>query len=76
MHRYVFAHLRVLRQELGLTRDEVARRVGGKATAETIRNYERGTRTPSVSRLAELAAALRVSPGELFEPTPGGDGGE
>lgn len=57
--------LKAVRQELGLTQDEVAVRAG--IDSANVRSYESGRAMPSVHTLMRLAWALDVPPGELLE---------
>lgn len=62
-----------IRKNRGMTRNELARLIG--VDRETIARYERGTREPKASIVAQLAAALGVTPNELLgvtdEKSPG-----
>lgn len=59
--------VRERRQDLGLTQEEVANRIGGSATQAEISRLERGTISfPRRTRLEGLAAALEVTLGELL----------
>ena len=51
--------LKELRDEQGLTQEEVANAIGVEAGAYS--NYERGTRTPDVQKLTALADFYRVT---------------
>ena len=53
-----------IRKARGLTRNDLARLIG--VDRETIARYERGTREPKASVVAQLAAALKVTPNELL----------
>jgi transcriptional regulator with XRE-family HTH domain len=55
------------RKAAGVSRAELGRRIGGKCGYETIAQYERGQRTPTVERLVEIAVALRIEPGTLLD---------
>lgn len=55
------------RREAGLSRQELARRLGGQCSYETIAQYERGQRTPTVERLVAIAAALRIEASVLLD---------
>jgi transcriptional regulator with XRE-family HTH domain len=63
---------RRLREQAGLTQEEVAARVG--VDQGTIANWELGHRTPQLRLLTAWAEVLGVEPGELFlkAPAPGG----
>jgi transcriptional regulator with XRE-family HTH domain len=60
--------LQRLRWEAGLTRSEVARRVGVWDSA-SVAAWERGRHQPAPANVPLLAAALRVEPLDLFEVT-------
>jgi transcriptional regulator with XRE-family HTH domain len=60
--------LRELREAQHLTRDELGRRLG--VTGTTIYRYEHGERDPAIERIEQLAAELRVEPGEFFAESP------
>jgi transcriptional regulator with XRE-family HTH domain len=62
--------VREVREDLGMQRTVLARRVG--VAENTIYRIETGTRTPSVELLEKLARALRTDPAELLreEPVP------
>lgn len=69
-------NVRRLRQALGMTQDELARKMG--VTLQTVFSYESGQKWPRAESFAELAKALKVNPWELLadgatpvrEPTP------
>lgn len=63
--RKIGQRLRRLRQEAGLTAEELAAR-SAVATAE-IEAIESGEKTPAVGQLLNLAKALGVAPGHLFQ---------
>lgn len=56
-------NLKLLREELGLSQSELARRI--KAAPGYINDFEHGRRTPTLGTLAVLAEALGVSPATL-----------
>lgn len=60
--------LRYLRQQLGLSQEQVAERLG--VSSETISNLERGVHAPVFDRLEALAIALEVAPQALFLDGP------
>lgn len=53
-----------LRKRLGLTQGQLAERLN--VEQPTVQRWERGLREPNMSKLADIAAALGVEPGELF----------
>jgi transcriptional regulator with XRE-family HTH domain len=53
-----------IRKRLGLTQGQLAERL--KVEQPTVQRWETGTREPNMSKLAEIASALGVDPGELF----------
>ncbi|MCW2988812.1 MAG: helix-turn-helix protein [Solirubrobacterales bacterium] len=58
-------NLRVARQRLELTQEQVADRSGVHATE--VSRIEAGKRDPKVTTLERLAAAVEVPPGRLLE---------
>ena len=56
--------LAALRVQRGLSQDDLARAIGLRAA--DVRRVERGQRELSVLMLADLAAALQVTPGDLM----------
>jgi transcriptional regulator with XRE-family HTH domain len=59
--------IRERRQELGLTQEELAERMGGSASQAEISRLERGSVSlPRRARLDALAAALEISTGVLL----------
>ena len=61
----VGSRIRIRRKELGLSQDELARRVG--VTFQQIQKYERAANRVSASKLFEVARALKVPPSYFFE---------
>ncbi len=61
------ANLRSLREEQGLTQQEVAIGAGMMADGREIRELESGERDPGVRVVLRLAEGLRVHPARLFE---------
>ena len=60
-------YVRERRQDIGLTQEELAARIGGTATQAEISRLERGSVAfPRRSRLEALAVALEVSLGALL----------
>jgi len=61
--------VREVREDLGMQRTVLARRVG--VAENTIYRIETGTRTPSLELLESIAHELRIEPAELLrEPVP------
>lgn len=62
--------LRQLREERDLTQTHLGQLLGlAPASAKVqVARWEAGERTPSLARLWELAAALKVEPFELLQP--------
>jgi transcriptional regulator with XRE-family HTH domain len=58
-------NLRVARERLGLTQEEVAARSG--VQAGEISRIERGKRDPQISTLEKIAAAVEMPPGRLLD---------
>lgn len=59
------AQLRAIRQEQGLTQEQLGERVG--TTGKRISYYETGVREPYLSTIRQLATVLHVEPGRLLE---------
>lgn len=59
--------LRRMRQERGLSLQEVCERSGGSFVVSTLSAYERGKRSLSLERLAELAAIYGQSPTSVLD---------
>lgn len=59
--------LRRMRQERGLSLQEVCQRSGGSFVVSTLSAYERGKRSLSLERLAELAAIYGQSPTSVLD---------
>ena len=53
-----------IRKRLGLTQQDLADRL--KVEQPTVQRWERGHREPNMTKLAEIAEALGVEPGDLF----------
>ncbi len=66
--RAIGERIRRRRVELGLTQEQLARRVG--ISYQQIQKYERGANRISASRLFELAVWLDVTPGYLYPAPP------
>lgn len=58
-------NVRALRDDAGLSQEELAFRAGMKRTY--LSDLERGTRNPTVRALGRLADALAVAPSRLLE---------
>ena len=58
------AHLRLLRQQAGLSQEELAHLAGIHVTY--LSGIERGQRNPSLRNIRKVAVALGVGVGELF----------
>jgi transcriptional regulator with XRE-family HTH domain len=75
-HRYaelVGDKLRKLRQERGLSLQEVCDRSGGSFVVSTLSAYERGKRSLSLERLLELSDIYGISPPVLLDVEGNGD---
>ena len=59
--------LRRMRQERGLSLQEVCERSGGSFVVSTLSAYERGKRSLSLERLSELAAIYGQSPTSILD---------
>ena len=57
-------HVKICREELGLTQQELAQIVG--LSQETISQYEIGSRTPNIITARKIADALNVSLDNIF----------
>jgi transcriptional regulator with XRE-family HTH domain len=62
--------LRSIRRERGLSRDQLAARIG--RTVSTVTKYELGLLTPSAPILGAVAAVLGCQVGDLFGATQDG----
>lgn len=60
------ARLRAIRNQQGLTLQQVEERSGGRWKAVVVGSYERGDRAVSVAKLAEIAEFYRVPVSELL----------
>lgn len=58
---------RVARAYLGWTLDDLARRLRGKASRNTLLNFESGARKPQAATTAAIEAALTAA-GIVFDP--------
>jgi len=66
--------VRARRLELGMTQNEVARRM--EIQVVQISNWERDTCLPKLSMVLRLSRALEIPPGELVDGIPGSWTGE
>ena len=69
MRKLVGRNVKRIRQDRGLTREELAERSG--FSQQYISGLEQGRRNPTVVSLYELATALGVSHMELVRPSEG-----
>jgi transcriptional regulator with XRE-family HTH domain len=69
-HWAVGLRIRAIRERRGLTRAELARRIG--RSARTLSAVERGRTLPGFDILRRLAAVLGVSIVDFFQPAGGG----
>ncbi|MDQ3262986.1 MAG: helix-turn-helix domain-containing protein [Myxococcota bacterium] len=60
--------IRSLRERQGLTQEDFARQSGISVSFASL--LERGARSPSYETLLQVAAALRISPSDLFRDAP------
>jgi transcriptional regulator with XRE-family HTH domain len=58
--------IRIFRTHRGLSQSNLAEKIG--VAFQQVQKYENGASRVGASRLSRIAAALRVSIGELFEP--------
>ena len=65
-------NMRAIREELGISQSELARRMG--KTPGYVCDMERGRRAPNLSTLAEIANGLGVVPAVLISRRIGIDG--
>jgi transcriptional regulator with XRE-family HTH domain len=75
--RRLGGRLRAIRQQQGLTLQQVEERSGGRWKAVVVGSYERGDRAVSVTKLAELSEFYNVPVSELLpkEDLPAVSGG-
>jgi transcriptional regulator with XRE-family HTH domain len=64
----VGAKIRIFRTHRGLSQSDLAEKIG--VAFQQVQKYESGTNRVGASRLSRIAAALGISIGELFEPSP------
>lgn len=67
------ARIRQRREEMELSRDEVARRMAGKTNGNAIYRWEKGEHRPHDDTLEELANVLEVSVSYFFADEPSED---
>lgn len=67
--RHVGARLRLRRNEVGLSQDQLGKATG--LTFQQIQKYERGTNRVSASKLYHIAKLLDVVPGYFYEGLDG-----
>jgi transcriptional regulator with XRE-family HTH domain len=70
---HVGARMRARREQLGMSRDELARDV--RASSRAVQSYETGTVRPRPARLSAIATALEVPISYFFDgadQSPGG----
>jgi transcriptional regulator with XRE-family HTH domain len=60
--------IRVRREELGMTQDEVARQMSGTVDGQRISKWERGENRPRDESLEDLARVLKTTPEALLAP--------
>ena len=60
--------IKEIRERQGLTRDQLADRLGGPITSATIQRIEDGTIRLDIEKLQEIAKALGVKSAELLPP--------
>lgn len=65
--REVGSRVRFRRMELKMSQETLAEAIG--LTFQQVQKYEKGTNRIGSSRLAQIAAALQVTPGYFFEGT-------
>lgn len=62
------ARARRLREDRGLTREQLAARSG--VSTSTVARLELGTGLPGTAAILQIASALNVNVAELLEPSP------
>jgi transcriptional regulator with XRE-family HTH domain len=60
--------IRIFRMHRGLSQGDLAEKIG--VAFQQVQKYESGANRVGASRLSRIAAALGISIGELFEPSP------
>lgn len=58
------SNIATIRRRIGLTQDQLAERLN--VEQPTVQRWESGAREPNMTKLADIAAALGVDPGDLF----------
>jgi transcriptional regulator with XRE-family HTH domain len=64
----VGTRIRIFRMHRGLSQSDLAEKIG--VAFQQVQKYESGANRVGASRLSRIAAALGISIGELFEPSP------
>jgi transcriptional regulator with XRE-family HTH domain len=59
-------NVRFIREKRGLTQEELA--IIAKMSKTFVGDIERGSKAPTITSLAKLAKALKVSPADLLTP--------
>jgi transcriptional regulator with XRE-family HTH domain len=62
--RHVGTRIRLRRKEVGMSQEQLARRIG--VSFQQVQKYERGANRVSASKLFEIAVALEASPAVFF----------
>lgn len=65
--------IRLRREELGMTQDEVARKMQGSVDGQRVSKWERGENRPRDESLEDLARVLKTSATTLLAPAPNGN---
>ena len=65
--------IRLLRLKAKMSQGDLARRIGGGITNQSVSGWERGRAKPSRENLLELAKIFNVSAGEIMSETGQGD---
>jgi transcriptional regulator with XRE-family HTH domain len=65
--------IRLRREELGMTQDEVGRQMQGSVDGQRISKWERGENRPRDESLEDLARVLRTTPEALLLPLANGN---
>lgn len=67
--RYVGARVRMRRKMIGWSQEKLGSALD--LTFQQVQKYEKGSNRIGSSRLAQIAAAMQVTPGFFFEGAPG-----